>query len=306
MAKKQAPVSLTGGAGFNFENGVAVRFLLDMLGGIASFGVEYGHIMQVDWQVRDAGWLPDDLAVTLQSTDGQRTAAFSVKSNRQVTEAGFPDNFVTAVWEQWLHNTSTAFKEDRDLLGMATGEIANQVMTSWENLLRESMATTPERMLGRLQAPFDLSQGSQSSEIERALFASLRCPPPLRTHPGTDDAGTVRLLRHLRVLHFDFEQEPSRDEAEAVVGCQRVLRSGDAVDAQRLWDRLIGIAAENRGLGGNLSLAALVSLLRGEFDLRDYPDHEADWDAIGKLSAEVMADVCTDIAGKLTLLRRSR
>jgi hypothetical protein len=125
MAKKQAPTKLTGGAGFNFEDDVAARFLLDMLAGIASFGVEYGQIVQVDWQVRDADWLLEDLALTLQSAVGRRTAALSIKSDRQITEAGFPDDFVQAVWEQWLHVASEAFKEGRDLLGMATGKIAN-------------------------------------------------------------------------------------------------------------------------------------------------------------------------------------
>ena len=151
MAKKKAPVSLTGGPGFNFEDDVAAHFLLDMLTGIASFGVEHGQVVQVDWQVRDSDWLLDDLAVTLESAAGRRTAALSVKSHRQITEAGFPDNFVEAAWEQWLHTTSNTFTEGRDLLGMVTGNIANQVMTSWETLLTEAIGTTPERMLARLQ-----------------------------------------------------------------------------------------------------------------------------------------------------------
>ena len=305
MAKKLAPTKLTGGGGFDFEDRVTARFLLDMLAGLPSFGVEHGQIVQVDRQVRDAGWLLDDLAVTLRSPAGTRTAALSVKSDRQITEAGFPEDFVEAAWEQRLHITSDAFGEGRDLLVMATGKIANQVMTSWETLLREAMATTPERMLARLQPPHDPGQGSQSSVTERALFVSLRCPERLRSLPDTDDAATVRLVRHLLVLHFDFEDEPSRDETEAIVGCQRVLRSGDSDDAGRLWDRLRGIAAEQRGRGGSVSLPRLIGLLRGEFDLRDYPDHEADWEAVGRLSAEVMEDVSTDIAGVVSLLRTS-
>ena len=303
MAKKKAPVSLTGGPGFNFEDDVAAHFLLDMLTGIASFGVEHGQVVQVDWQVRDSDWLLDDLAVTLESAAGRRTAALSVKSHRQITEAGFPDNFVEAAWEQWLHTTSNTFTEGRDLLGMVTGNIANQVMTSWETLLTEAIGTTPERMLARLQAPVDASQGAQSSHTERALFTSLCCPQRLQLHVDTDEAATVRLVRHLRVFYFDFEQEPSRDEVEAVAGCQRILRSGDIETARQMWGRLKGISAENRGRGGSLDLAGLVSLLRDQFDLRDYPDHEADWDAAGKVSAEVMEDVYTDIAGVVSLLR---
>jgi len=67
MAKQAAPVSLTGGPGFNYEDHVAARFLVDMLSGMAAFGSEFGGVSRVDWQVRDTGRLLDDLSVTLNS-----------------------------------------------------------------------------------------------------------------------------------------------------------------------------------------------------------------------------------------------
>ena len=38
MTKTEAPVTLTGGAGFNYEDYVAGRFLVDMLTGLSPFG----------------------------------------------------------------------------------------------------------------------------------------------------------------------------------------------------------------------------------------------------------------------------
>src|SRR5438132_9486636 len=63
MAKKEAPAALTGGAGFNYEDYVAARFLIDLLAGTSSLGVAFGRLARVDWQARDAGWLIDDLAL---------------------------------------------------------------------------------------------------------------------------------------------------------------------------------------------------------------------------------------------------
>ena len=63
--RQKAPVGLTGGEGFRFENSVAARFLLDLLSGTNSLGSEFGRIVRLDWQARDAGWLTEDLAVTL-------------------------------------------------------------------------------------------------------------------------------------------------------------------------------------------------------------------------------------------------
>ena len=53
MAKEKAPVALTGGAGFNYEDLVAARLLVDMLSGIYSFGEQLGTLVRIDWQARD-------------------------------------------------------------------------------------------------------------------------------------------------------------------------------------------------------------------------------------------------------------
>ena len=43
IVKQKAPVQLTGGAGFRYENPVAARFLLDMLTGPFYFRTLFGH-----------------------------------------------------------------------------------------------------------------------------------------------------------------------------------------------------------------------------------------------------------------------
>src|SRR3712207_7342648 len=58
------------------------RLLVDMLGGIATFGPEFGHVVRIGWQTRDSGRLLDDLAVTLDAPDGEHTAEISIKSHR--------------------------------------------------------------------------------------------------------------------------------------------------------------------------------------------------------------------------------
>jgi hypothetical protein len=58
---KKTPVQLSGGAGFDFEDAIAARFLLLMLRGEAVFGTEQGTSMQLDFQAGESGWLLDDL-----------------------------------------------------------------------------------------------------------------------------------------------------------------------------------------------------------------------------------------------------
>ena len=303
MAKQLAPVALTGGSGFNYEDCVAARFLIDMLAGIAPFGPEFGHVVRLDWQVRDSGRLLDDLAITVETSSGQHTVELSIKSHRQVTAAGFPANFVEAIWEEWFHVVTQVFQRDRDLLALVTGEIANDVSEAWGSLLRESLATSPERMVSRLRESLDPDAGSQSSATSRALFESLKCPDGLRHRGASNDVVTVEVIRRVRLQHFDFRSEPSRDEGRAIADCQTLIRSQDLDGAKKLWETLIAIAAENRGTGGYMGLADLIQKLRPSFNLIDHPDYSADWRSLEHVTRDVLDDIRTDI-GRIASLGR--
>jgi hypothetical protein len=297
IMKKKAPVQATGGAGFRYENAVAARFLLDLLGGTNALGVDFGRIVHIDWQARDAGWYADDLVITCKHASGDRTAAISIKSSQQVTRAGFPEDFVKIAWAQWLGiKTERKLRDSDDALVLVTGSLTHEVKDAWSDFLHDALPTAPERMAARLSPPA-AGDGSQSSALRRALFESFTCPQELR---GNDDAGNVaavQLLCRVRLLQLDYDARPSRDHAQALADCQRLLRSGDAAEAERLWSRLIGIADTKRPAGGSIDLPKLLAELRGEFILRGHPDYRRDTEVLERLSQDLMADVRTEIAG---------
>jgi hypothetical protein len=68
-----------------------------------------------------------------------------------------------------------------------------------------------ERMASRLADPVK-HDGGQASDIQRALFESFRCPEQLRKNAEAGDIAAVQLIRHVRLLHFDYEAQPSRDQ----------------------------------------------------------------------------------------------
>jgi len=302
MAKRAAPVTLTGGDGFNFEDRVAARFLVDMLAGSVPFGIDFGCIVKIDWQVRDTGRLLDDLAITMSGTNGQHVAELSIKSHRQVTSSGFPSNFVEAAWEEWLHVESNSFDKHSDLLVLITGEIANDVQETWSTLLRQARATSPDRLINRLQEPAQVD-GSQMSETARELFKSLQCPVSLQGHGQTGETAAVEILRQIRILHFDFESDPSRDFAHAIADCQRLLNASSIGEGQTLWNALVRFAAEHRGMGGSLDLPTLLSKLRATFHLVNHPDFASDWKAIKQSTDDVFSDVRSEVGANTTIER---
>ena len=201
MPKKKAPVQVTGGGGFRYENSAAARFLLDLLGGTNSLGAEFGRVTRVDWQARDTGCLADDLVITCAHPDGERTAGISVKSAQQVTAGGFPKDFVEIAWAQWFESgTNRKLSDGDDAIVLIVGSVAHDVDDAWSNFLRDALKTTPERMAARLSAT-DAGAGVQSSALQRALVASFACPEALCDEGRHDDGAKIELLRRVRLLY---------------------------------------------------------------------------------------------------------
>ncbi len=218
--KQKAPVQLTSGIGFRNENCIAPRFLLDLLAGTNSLGAGFGKIDRVQWQGRDLGWLADDLVIECSASAGKRAAGISIKSDRQVTAAGFPPDFVAIAWAQWFGvKTERTLRGSDDAVVLMVGSLSHNVEDAWSNLLSDALRTTPDRMLARL-AESVADDGSQSSALQRALFASLRCPDELRNEGDASDIAALQLLCRVRLIRFDFEANPSRDHVNALRDCR--------------------------------------------------------------------------------------
>ncbi len=297
MAKRLSPVKLTGGGGFAFEDAIAAYFAVHMLSSSKYLGAEFGCVTAIDFQARDLGWLLDDLVITFASSNGPRSLAISVKSDKQVTRNGFPPDFVRAAWEQWLGIEPAAFKQDRDLLALAAGELADGIRSEWNQICKAAGETSADRMVQRLTTP------GQSSKVKRALFESLQCPDDLRGRGPTDEVAAAHLLAHVRLIHFDFQYAPSRDIARALELCQSIVESGDPADAAKLWGRLIGIAAEQRPVGGTLDLSKLIGKLRSDFQLKPYPDHRSDWERLDEATSAAADRIRDQVADGIRLDR---
>lgn len=298
MASAKAPVKLTGGGGFEFADRVAAFYFAQMLGGRLPLGPEHGTIAEVHFEVRDRGWLLDDLLLVLESGGSKRHCALSLKSNAQVTRSGFPQDFVAAIWEQRNASGIPVFSPDRDLLALGVAAVAGTVKAAWDQLLAQAVKAEPERLVARLQ------EEGQSSEVQRQLFASLQCPSE-SCPEGPDALETCRLVRSVRLLVWDFEAEPSGDEADAIAFCQSLLLRGDTETAVSLWSRLKGIAAEARAVGASYDLRSLLAKLRSEYELKDHPDFQADWRTLRMIAEESRTNVRGEIGPGIRIARSS-
>ena len=81
------------------------------------------------------------------------------------------------------------------------------------------------------------------------------------------------------------------------------MLDGSLEEGTKLWSRLLQLAAENRATGGFFDLVKLVRVLRPDFELRDYPDYEADWRRIESVSRENLNNVRTVLGADIHLPR---
>lgn len=174
MAKQVATPKQVGGGGYTFEDPSVSVVSLKMLSGDYPISAYEGQIESVRFQKRVDGWFLDDLVLTLRKPDASTGAlAVSVKSNTQITASGFPSDFNEAVWEQQLHVGTQQFDVNSDFLSLVTAPVESDVKTGWDGLLTKAVNADPADF------PTRLATANYSNDVERALFASLHCPPAI-------------------------------------------------------------------------------------------------------------------------------
>jgi hypothetical protein len=295
LPKKKAPVQNTGGKGFSFEDAVAVRFLLDMLGQTNALGIiEFGRVTRLDWQVSDTGWLLDDLLVTCFDGKRKRLAGTSIKSGQKVTTQGFPSGFVRLAWSQALKlGTALEFAGTDHVALFVTGDGTVAAKTPWDNLLGQALKADPERFLARIAA--NTKDGSQFGAEAKAIFQSLHCPADFAASVPTNLTPIV--LRQVRWLDFDYERPGSQNSGADLALAKALLIPAEQGKAAELLYALETIAKPHRTAGGTLELPTLLTALGGKFAFREHPDYAGDWEAFSSRTQGELTIIRTDIAG---------
>jgi hypothetical protein len=302
MNKNSTSVTLTGGAGFEFEDYIAAYFMIHLLSNIHPIDHPgFGVVVSLDFQVSESGWLLDDLLITgKENEEFPRRLSISVKRGKKVTGNGFPLLFVEAIWKQWLETQSNPFVKDQDLLCLAVGKMADTVKDAWDEMLRQALSTSPDRMAERLSP-----QSTSNSKIQKNIFNSRHCPKNLKQGNNTENVDTARLLKHIRLLHFDFHSPQSNDEKKVIQLCRDCLSSGSIDEAKELWDKLVAIAANLRTKGGKIDLTQLIRKLH-EFKLTEFPDFRSDWTTLQRVSEDAMAGIRTEIGHGVVISRKAK
>jgi hypothetical protein len=297
MARRNTTPKQSSGGGYSVENEAVAWTLAHLLARSSPFDPPGGVVERIDTQRPASQWHIDDLLVTARARRVHRLA-FSIKSNRQITREGFPEDFIRDAWEQLLHDSSDVFVEERDYLGLLTAPVDAELREAAFELLRLARDQDPEDLSVQIELP------KRANDIIRKLHQSAQCPDELAIKHGVDKATSAgRLLRRVLWIPLDFEDDGSVKRAQALTLCRGLVHSGTDRHARKLWERLKDIADRLRRSGGSIELTRLVDQIRDDFDLRDFPDHEADWERVDHDTRSALKRVQTKIGGRVSLPR---
>lgn len=270
------------GAGFDFEDLFGAWLMVKMLAGEPAPAIG-GSGTKLQAQVDSLGWLIDDFLLTSQGDAGVfGHLAISVKGNRQVTASGLPADFVSRAWELW-RDPQSPMNRSNDNLALVTLGKHTDFDETWREVKYACADSDIKSAMSRIRR----------NRKQSRVFDSVQKPNTEDTIASDEE--TIELIRRLHVLPLDLQFTHSDDKDRSIAQCRQLLVSGDATEAEKLWNRLINVAKETRLRNGTIKLLDLWTDLRTEFALRNHPDYTRDWETLYNITSDYKARIETEL-----------
>ena len=219
-------------------------------------------------------------------------ASLHLQAKKTLTFTKNDDEWKSVVIAAWLTASGPGYDLSKDRLGVAIGTYSSQADKHYQSVLTWA-AESPDanNFIERIE------KRDYSHEAKRAFVANVR--DILTGHlqrPATDDE-VWHLLRGFVILHFDFQNQASRDEALVIDLLSRIVNSS-RVEAARAWDHLITKAGSLIPAGGGATRETILLSLQAE-GVTSSPAMRfaADFAALERESLRAAADIKDSIQG---------
>src|ERR1019366_7917135 len=252
---------LTGGAGFDFEDGVAAIYLTALLmeGGVLGLG--QFTTTQVALQRAASGAALDDVIVSgIDVNGGAGPLHLQVKSTLQVGDGASNTDFREVIARSWATIWGPGFTQGRDRVGAAVGSIGQSRLKGLQRLHQVALQSgTPDDFWTR----FDAVANQETRGIRDA------CVAVLQQH---DSAGATperlwRFFQHFIVLVFEVQSDEAKDAHYAIERLRSALKPAASTQAADLWRKLLSVAKKVGDAGGSINRVGLLERLAAEFAL---------------------------------------
>lgn len=179
---------------------MAAWLLVRMLSGQTIPGMEAAGV-QLQAQTNALGLDIDDLLLSARAERSR--LAISCKGSLKVTASGLPADFLLPAWRQWRRDGPLRHGVDGMALASRGRHAAFQM--TWSDIKLWCAEGDAGSAVANIKA----------SAKHRKIFSGIR---KASAEEGglADEATVVTLIRHLQVLPFAFQLDPSQDASDAI------------------------------------------------------------------------------------------
>lgn len=287
----------TANGGVTFEQLVGASYLVSLLAGHMSRGLDRGITKEVRFQRRWSQCLLDDIVVVSSDKSRERKLALQIKHD--LTFSVSDDTFARVIRECWVTFVGSSgweFDQETDRIGIGIGIYNGKVDKHFQPLLEWARTSSDAtEFLEKISTPsFSSDEKRDYVEIIRNLLTRAK---------GSDiaDDELWRFLKCLVVIHFDLENSGSRDSQYCWNHLLDQLKIRDQSQATTLFDTLTSVVAGYSRSAGSLDLNTLRAKI--SVDLKDYPGLVPDLDFLRRHSDTVLDSIRSTIGGKVRLTR---
>jgi len=295
--KRPHSSELGAGAGFTFEDCVALTYLAALLGECYARGNADKPVSRVSLQQASFGEPLDDLIVDFGQ--GKNKARLSLQVKRALTISAAPSNtdFRDVITESFHTWRKPNFHKNVDRYGAAVGQINSDKARTLEYLCetaRESTSTD------HFETRF--SESGNASDAARAIRADIETLLAEANGSECTAAEVHEFLAHFVLVPFDFLYEGNRDLPQIHNQLRDCLAAEHISQAPVLASTLCRKARESAGKSGEFDRPRLIRELASQFRLRAAPSIQPDLDLLSALGRTWVQDIQNDVSG--TILER--
>lgn len=290
-SKKVASPYSAGGGGSEYEDHVGAYYLAMMLLGAVPRGQNVAAAREIQVQSLYRGEPLDDLIVRSSLPQGEMKLALQIK--RDLTFGEKDDTFDDVIHACWITFTEASFVCGFDRFGIALGLYSKTIDEYYKNTLAWARTSTTA-------ADFflRLSEKGPGHQTQRTFVELIRKKLDTYVDEKVSDDDLWHFLRSMVLLHFDFQQDDSRDQAYTIDLLSHALPPEQKTRAADLFRRLVAYAARANRTGGSFNLETLTEQLIGDgFSLLPAPDCRRDLERLKEHANFILRDIRADIGG---------
>jgi hypothetical protein len=259
MPNKVASPYSTGGGGVNFEDWVATHYLVSLLTQSVARGLEAGITKEVRFQRLYEDESLDDLIIIAQLEQGEAKLALQVKSDLTFGEKD--KTFTEVIQACWETFKSEKFNLNIDRFGI----VIRKYKTIYDDY--QSVLEWAKNSASYNQFFERISTDSLSNQNMRNFVKLIKVKLE-KYHNSLSQEDLFNFLKSMVILHFDFQQEGSRDENILINETNRLLKN------QNILSFLLQISAETKQCAGEYNRdTLLIKLHQHNYFLADEYDH---------------------------------